>query len=275
MKTDENPLARIHEAKRFFEATLPRAPELTIVLGSGLSGFSKEISDSKIIPFSEVPGGVASSVVGHDGRIVYGTIKGKTVMALAGRIHGFEGHSPHEVAHMVRSIRSWGCRRFIVTNATGSTSLKFKPGQLVLITDHINFTWRNPLTGTELFGGDRFPDVSDLYTKDWRKKVLALAKKLKINLKEGVYGGVPGPYYETAAEIKMYRKLGADICGMSTVWEVLALAQMKAEVLGISCVTNLCTGVSKQTLNHEEVLENSKKAQTSFNKLVKAIIEAA
>jgi purine-nucleoside phosphorylase len=279
LKSEDTAYAKQLElAVEFLKHTFGTAPTTALVLGSGLSGFLSQLSTgSHSVSTSDVPGANSSSVLGHAGKLAVGKLQDsklgtKSVAILAGRIHGYEGHSPQQVVHILRALRKWGVKRFILTNATGSTQRTYRPGNLVLISDHINFTGLTPLRGAELFGGTRFPDMTDAYSKEWRKKARSIAKKLRIPIKEGVYIGVNGPSFETAAEIKMFAKWGAHICGMSTVWETIALRQMGAEVLGLSCVTNFGTGVSNKVLSHEEVLVATEKIQNSFAKLMKAII---
>ncbi len=267
--------SRISESVQFLKSHFGNPPEVAVVLGSGLSGYLSELEDSKVIPFSQIPGGHTSSVQGHDGRLGVGAIKKKRVAVFAGRIHGYEGHRPDEVVHLLRAVLAWGCKNWILTNATGSTSLPYKPGSLVLIKDQLNLTFRSPLEGKELFGGPRFPDMSDLYSLAWRKRILKVSQKAGLSLKQGVYTGVSGPQYETPAEVKMIRKLGGDIVGMSTVWEAIALRQMGAQVSGISCVSNYCTGISKKSLTHQEVLDVAAKAQKKFIELLNLSIECA
>jgi len=264
---------KAQEAAEFLKSRLGAAPEIAVILGSGLSGFSKELMDAKELQTSSIAHGLPSTVVGHSGKLFTGKIGRNSVAVLAGRVHGFEGHPPQQVVHIPRSLRLWGVKKFLITNAVGSVSPLLKPGSLALIKDQINLTMQSPLTGLETYGGDRFPDQSNLYDRDWRKRAIAIGKKLKMNLKECVYAGVPGPAYETAAEIHMIRRLGGDIVGMSTVWEATALHQMGAKILGLSCITNLCTGVSKQPLSHSEVIETTAFAQKAFTKLVRAFLE--
>lgn len=261
------------EAAAYLKNELGQAPKTAVILGSGLSAFAEELAEKKFLSTSSVPHGLPSTVAGHSGKIFSGKIGKASVAVLAGRVHGFEGHSPQQVVHIPRAMRLWGVERFVITNAVGSMNPKLKPGSLAFIKDQINFTLQSPLTGLETYGGDRFPDQSNLFDRDWRKKALGVAKKLKMPLKESIYVGVPGPAYETAAEIRMYRKMGGEIVGMSTVWETSALHQMAAKILGLSCVTNLCTGVSKNPLSHQEVIETTAKAGKSFTNLVKAILE--
>lgn len=273
--SDSHALANAKEAAQFLKAKLGDAPKLGIVLGSGLSSFAEVLDDSLSLPTSEIPHAARSTVIGHAGKLVVGLSKKNKVAVMAGRVHGYEGNSPQVVVHNLRSLRLWGVEKFILTNAAGSTTAKLKPGSISLISDQINFTYQNPLIGRELFGGERFPDMSDLYSLAWRKKIRSVARKIKLRLSESVYAGVLGPSFETAAEIKVFNKLGASLVGMSTVWESIALKQMGAEILGISCVTNFGTGVSKQTLSHSEVIERTKKIQKTFNQLMQTIIQVS
>jgi purine-nucleoside phosphorylase len=263
----------IQTAAQFLNGRFGPAPKVAVVLGSGMSAFADTLTSHESISTQEIPGGMTSSIVGHAGKLVVGFAGATKAAVLAGRVHGYEGHSPAKVVFNLRALRVWGVKEFILTNAAGSTSKAYKPGSLVLLKDHINFTCQNPLVGKELFGGPRFPDMSDAYSKDWRKKVTAVAKKLKIQLKEGVYAGVLGPSFETPTEIKMFAKLGATMVGMSTVWECIALHQMGAKVLGISCITNFGTGVTSKPLSHDEVIEETKGVQAKFNQLMTAILE--
>lgn len=258
---------------RFLKAEFGTAPEVALVLGSGLSDFVDRLEAAKSVARERIPGAAASSVVGHRGAFSVGSFSGERLCVVAGRLHGYEGHTPNEVVALLRLLRMWGVKDFILTNAAGSTHRLFKPGTLSLIADHLNLTGQNPLTGKELFGGPRFPDLSDAYSHRWRKEILKVARKPKHKslqklLKVGVYAGVAGPNFETAAEIKMLKRLGADLVGMSTVWETIALHQMGARVLGISLVTNLGTGISGNALTHEEVLEMTKARAVDFARLV-------
>lgn len=273
MASDAELISLLPKTKDFLKSQFGSAPEIAIVLGSGLSPFASEFKNSKSISSAELPGSVASTVKGHKGELVLGELGKTKVLAVAGRLHGYEGHSPTQVVHNLRALRIWGVKKFILTNAAGSTSKSYPPGSLVLIKDHINFTGRTPLTGLELFGGDRFPDMSEVYSLAWRKKALSIAKKQKLSLQQGVYLKVNGPNYETPSEVKMFGRWGAQLVGMSTVWEAIALKQMGAELLGISCVTNFGTGVTKQPLSHQEVIETTKSVQKTFNRFVSSLMQ--
>ncbi|TVQ77512.1 MAG: purine-nucleoside phosphorylase [Bradymonadales bacterium] len=256
-------------SQEFLSRELKEAPELSIVLGSGLSAYADELKIESKISYAEIPGMEASSVIGHRGELITGKIDGLRVCILSGRLHGYEGHSPDRVVYLARLLCLWGCRQFVLTNASGSTHLGFNAGDLALISDHINFTGQNPLVGKELYGGERFPDMSDLYSQDWRKRILARSKRFR----EAVYAGVLGPSFETAAEIQMLHRMGADLVGMSTVWEAIALKQMGAQVLGISCVANLGTGVKESPLSHQEVLDSMASSYRFFSQEMKTVLE--
>lgn len=245
------------------------APSTAVVLGSGFSSFCQELQNAKSLAANRIPGASGSSVEGHKGEIWKGDFQSHPLIVIAGRLHGYEGHSPEDVVFLLRCLRLWGVQKFILTNASGATHAAYSAGDLVLIRDHINFTAETPLRGKELFGGERFPDFSDPYSKSWREKI----RKKHPEIKEGVYIGVAGPSYETASEIKMFHQWGADLVGMSTVWETIALHQMKAQVLGLSCVANLGTGVQKTPLTHQEVLESIQSAVKRFTQIMGSVLE--
>lgn len=249
-------------------------PELGIILGSGLGDFAKNIEDPIHIPFSEVPGFAASTVQGHAGEFIFGQLFGKKIVAMNGRVHYYEGHPISQVVLPVKVMTDLGIKNLIVTNAAGGVNKEFNPGDLMIITDHINFTGVNPLIGpNEDNKGPRFLDMSETYSLD----SIALAKKVareeKMDLKEGVYMWFTGPCYETAAEVRLARTLGADAVGMSTVPEVIIAHHRGVKVLGISLITNHATGVSKEPLSHEDVVLASKKAEGRFKLLVEKIVQ--
>lgn len=240
-----------------------------LILGSGLGELADEIEDAVMISYDEIPFFPVSTVVGHAGQLVYGSLAGKKVLAMQGRFHYYEGHSMQTVTYPVRVMASLGAHSVIVTNACGGVNESFVPGDLMLITDHINFTGENPLIGpNEDEMGPRFPDMSQAYTPDYQATAKAAAEKLGLDLKEGVYMGYSGPTYETPAEIRMSRTIGADAVGMSTVPEVIVAAHSGLKVLGISCITNLAAGM-QANLSHEEVVETTQRVKQSFKALVK------
>jgi purine-nucleoside phosphorylase len=262
-------------ADSFFKKKWNQAPELAIVLGSGLASLTHELQIDGRLCNSEIPGAKNSSVEGHRGELLLARYANRQLLCVSGRLHGYEGYSPQEVVFVLRSLSAWGIKNFILTNSAGSTHEAFKPGEVVLIKDHINFTGQNPLTGRDLFGGPRFPDSSDLYSRSWRDRVIEKAHRQQVPVREATYMGVAGPNYETAAEIKMFAQWGADIVGMSTVWESLALHQMGSRVLGISLISNFGTGVRQDPLLHEDVLQIGKQSFSQFKQTLDLAIDAS
>lgn len=243
-----------------------------LILGSGLGELAEEIEEAIVIPYDQIPFFPTSTVVGHAGQLVYGTLSGKKVMAMQGRFHFYEGHSMQTVTYPVRVMAALKAHSVIVTNACGGVNESFVPGDLMLITDHINFTGQNPLIGpNEDEIGPRFPDMSEAYTLTYREVAKEAASQLDLTLKEGVYMGYSGPTYETPAEIRMSRTMGADAVGMSTVPEVIVAAHSGLKVLGISCITNLAAGM-QANLNHEEVVETTQRVKQSFKALIKEVL---
>lgn len=250
-------------------------PRIGLILGSGLGGLAEEIADPCIVPYEKIPHFPLSTVAGHAGQLVCGMLEGAAVIACQGRFHYYEGYSLKEVTYPVRIMQKMGIEVLIVTNAAGGINTSFKPGDLMLINDHINLMGDNPLRGQnheEL--GPRFPDMSEAYSKELRVLAKAVAQDLNIELKEGVYAGLMGPSYETPAEIRFLRNIGADAVGMSTVPEVIVANHGGMKVLGISCITNMAAGVLDKPLNHAEVVETAEKAKQNFSKLIKTILKA-
>ncbi len=266
---------RLEECVEFLRSKVPVPPVVGVILGSGLGDFADLVEGAVRIPYGEIPGFPASAVVGHAGMLVAGTVKGAPVVVLAGRIHFYEGHAMSQVVFPSRVLGLLGCRTVIVTNAAGGIDKSFRPGNLMLIEDHINAFGTNPLVGANDDAlGPRFPDMSDAYRKELRSAAARIAKGLKIKVQRGVYLGVHGPSYETPAEIRAFRTLGAHAVGMSTVPEVIALNQMGVGVLGISCITNMAAGVLKQKLHHEEVLETTRRVKDEFVRLLAGLVTA-
>jgi purine-nucleoside phosphorylase len=257
-----------------------RLPEgespVAIILGSGLGSFADSLEAGRAIPFSELPGFPIPTVPGHRGRLVYGKIAHAPVLALQGRIHGYEGHDAATVAFPVRALGALGSRALAVTNAAGGCNPSFAPGDLMRITDHINFTARNPLTGpNEERLGPRFPDLTHAYDARLATALEDAAQSIGHSLRAGVYLMMAGPSYETPAEVRMARLLGADAVGMSTVPEVIAAAQMGLPLAGISCITNLAAGISQHPLTHQEVVEVARAVEGKFSDLLRAFIPRA
>ena len=247
-------------------------PEIGIVLGSGLGDLADEYCELSI-SYSDIPGFPVSTVQGHKGQLVFATICGKKVMMMQGRFHYYEGHAMNVVTYPIKIMKKLGVKTVILTNAAGGVNVYFKPSDLMLITDHINLMGTNPLIGpNDETLGTRFPDMSEVYTKSLREKARIAAKKLGIDLQEGVYAALTGPTYETPAEVNMVRLLGADAVGMSTVPEAIVASYCKMDVLGLSCICNSAAGISTVGLSHEEVLEAANVAKSKFKNLVLDII---
>jgi len=245
------------------------SPKAGLILGSGLGDFTDSLEDSISVPYCDIPDFPLSTVEGHDGAFVFGNYNGKPVAALRGRLHYYEGYAQNKITMPVRIMKKLGVETLILTNAAGGINLDFSAGALMLITDHINYSGSNPLIGANLDEfGPRFPDVSDIYTKDLRIKLKEAALRDGIVLKEGVYIMYSGPNYETPAEIRFFREAGADAVGMSTVPEAIVAAHCGMKVIGISCITNMAAGVFNVKLNHQEVIESANKVKHDFTKLL-------
>lgn len=248
-------------------------PEVALILGSGLGGLAERFEEKIAVDFAEIPGFPPSTVAGHAGRLVWGKLNGVWAVAMQGRFHYYEGHSQRQIAYALWTLRALGAQALIVTNAAGGLNPGFQVGDLMLITDHINYTGDNPLIGPnpERFG-PRFPDMSRAYTLEYIEIAREAAKKLDIHVQEGVYLAVSGPSYETPAEILGFRRLGADAVGMSTVPEVIAAAHAGMKVLGISCITNMAAGLGAEKLDHHEVIDVTRKVQDQFMTLVAELV---
>jgi purine-nucleoside phosphorylase len=265
---------RVEEAARALRRRWGTLPETAIVLGSGLGDFVDTLLDAIATPYGEIPHWPASQVVGHAGRLVTGRIAGKRVAALSGRVHFYEGHDLATVVFATRVMGRLGVKQIVLTNAAGGINTSFAQGALMIIDDHINFLGTNPLVGAndDRFG-PRFPDMSEVYSIRLRKIATEAARARGVPVSHGVYVAVHGPSYETPAEIRAFRTLGADAIGMSTVPEAIAARHMGMEVLGISCITNMAAGVLPQPLVHEEVMETARRVRGSFIALLEGIIE--
>lgn len=264
---------KIEDAVRYIKDLLNMDPEIGLILGSGLGSLADDMDETMLIDYTNIPHFPVSTVAGHEGRFVIGEFEGKKVIAMQGRLHFYEGYHMEEVTFAVRVMRKLGVKTLLVTNAAGAVNCNFKPGNLMLINDHINFMGRNPLMGKNLDEfGTRFPDMSNAYDKDLRAKVKALALNMDLDINEGVYCGYTGPSYETPAEIRMFRTLGADAVGMSTVPEVIVAVHSGMSCIGISCLTNMAAGILDQPLNHEEVTTVASMVKKDFVQLVRGII---
>jgi len=244
-----------------------------VVLGSGLGAFVEVVEDPTETPYSEIQDWPVSAVPGHEGKLVQGRIGATEVVVLAGRAHLYEGYAPHQVIFGIRELGRRGIRSVVLTNAAGAVNTDYQPGDLVLISDHINLLGVNPLTGpNDESLGPRFPDMSDAYSGEYRAIAKKCGEELGFALAEGVYAAVSGPSYETPAEIRFLRAIGADLVGMSTVPETIAANHMGMQVLGISCVTNMAAGVLPQKLDHSEVLEIGEQVRDKLAKLLTRIV---
>jgi len=260
-------------AKTFLETVLPARPKIAIILGSGLGAFADELSASVSIPYADIPDWPRSTAIGHAGRLVAGKINGIDVVVLAGRVHLYEGYTPQQVTFGIRVLALLGIQSLIVTNAAGGIASTLGRGGLVLISDHINLQGSNPLIGpNDEALGARFPDMTEAYSKAYRAVAQKVAHDLGFTFPEGVYAALTGPSYETPAEIRYLRAIGADLVGMSTVPEVIVANHMGVKVLGISVVTNLAAGISKEKLSHKEVLETGEQVRGRLVKFLKALL---
>jgi len=264
---------QVKEAADAVRARVPVVPEIAVVLGSGLGGFADSLGGAVSMPYASLPHWPESRVIGHPGKLVVGTVKGRPVAALAGRCHMYEGHDAGTVAFAVRTLGLLGVKTLILTNAAGGVNTGFAQGALMVIDDHINLMGQNPLVGAndERFGV-RFPDITEVYSSRLRAIADRAGKAIDLLLPHGVYAALMGPSYETPAEIRYLRTIGADAVGMSTVPEAIVARQMKMDVLGISCITNMAAGVLPRPLDHAEVMETAARVRGQFIALLEGII---
>jgi purine-nucleoside phosphorylase len=264
---------RAEAAAQFVFSNTTLRPRIGMVLGSGLGGFADELTAPTRIPYSEIPNFPRSTAIGHAGQMVIGKAGDVAVAAMQGRVHLYEGYSPQQVAFPIRVFGRMGIRALMLTNAAGGINLEYKQGALVVISDHINLQGHNPLVGrNDDRLGLRYPDMTQAYCKPYRQAALEEARRLGINVYEGVYAAMLGPSFETPAEIRYLRIIGADLVGMSTISEVVAARHLGLKVLAISCVTNMAAGILDQVLTHEEVLETGERVKGAFTALVKAVL---
>lgn len=264
--------APIGDTVAFLRERITRAPAALLVLGSGLGGLAEEIQDPVAVPYHELPGFPTSTVAGHAGRLVAGRMNGVEVVAMQGRFHLYEGWDPSLVAFPIRVVAALGVGLAVLSNAAGGLRQGFAPGDLMLISDHLNLTGANPLVGPVIPGEERFPDMSDPYDAGLRAEARKLALEMRMPLEEGVYAAMLGPSYETPAEIRMLRLLGADAVGMSTVPEVIVARALGLRVLGISLISNLASGMSGAPLSHAEVMETGERVKARFGSFVAALL---
>jgi purine-nucleoside phosphorylase len=264
--------SRANEAAEFILGRTAMRPRIALVLGSGLGGFAAELRDAARIPYSEIPHFPLSTAIGHAGSLVIGKLQAIPLAVMQGRVHLYEGYSPQQVAFPVRVFARMGIAAVVLTNAAGGINPEYPRGSLVVLRDHINLQGRNPLLGPndDRFG-TRFPDMTDAYNADFRWFALEEAEQLG-DIYEGVYAAVPGPSFETPAEIRFLRAIGADLVGMSTVPEVIAARHAGLDVLAISCVTNMAAGISGEKITHQEVLETGELVQGKFLGLLRAVV---
>lgn len=255
--------------EQFKRLLADKRPQTAVILGSGLGSVADAVEDPLTIDYAAIEGFPRTTVAGHSGKMIVGRLGQSEVLCLQGRFHLYEGHRPQVIAEVVNALKAVGVNRLIVTNAAGSLNPEFTPGSLMLIKDHINFSGQNPLVGAnDESTGPRFPDMSNAYDRDMRRQAKELAAKLGINLPEGVYLMVLGPNFETAAEIRAFRTLGADAVGMSTVPEVIAAVHAGIKVLAVSAVTNFGTGLQETPLSHEETIAGGARASSALTALI-------
>lgn len=251
-----------------------RCPEIALILGSGLGAIADSLTDEIIISYNELQGFPQSTVSGHAGRLIVGKLEGREILCMQGRVHLYEGHSPREIDNIIKAFKKIGVKTLIVTNAAGSLDVNMPAGSVMLINDHINFSGQNPLIGKNDDSlGVRFPDMSDAYNSEFRNRVEEIAKRENVRLFEGTYLMVMGPNFETAAEIRAFQVLGANAVGMSTVPEVISAIHSGMRVLGLSAITNLGTGLQKQSQSHDETLAQGNKTAENITKLIKGFIK--
>jgi purine-nucleoside phosphorylase len=264
---------RAEAAAKFILAKTKLRPRIGLVLGSGLGAFANEIADAARIDYKNIPHFPRSTAIGHAGRMVIGKVADVPVAIMQGRVHFYEGYSAREVIFPMRVMARMGIRAVLLTNAAGGINTNFKQGCLVVLRDHINLQGTNPLIGpNDEHFGERFPDMTQVYWKAYQAAALRHGKRLGIEIAEGVYAALTGPSYETPAEIRYLRTIGADLVGMSTVPEVIAAAHLGIRVLGISCVTNMAAGILDQPITTEEVMETGERVKANFVALLRAVI---
>lgn len=267
-------MKRIEKIAAYIKGKVDFVPDVLVILGSGLGSMANEVEDKIVLPYDEIDDFLVSTVEGHEGQFVFGNYRGKKVVMMQGRFHYYEGYSMKEVTLPVYVMRNLGVKNLVVTNACGGVNKDFSPGDLMLIEDHLNFTGNNPLMGQNFDEfGPRFPDMSKVYNRDLMSLAQKIGDEENITLKRGVYAIYTGPSYETPAEIRAYRTLGADAIGMSTVPEAIVANYAGMRVLGVSCITNMASGILDQPLKHDEVIEVSTQVRGSFTTLISRVIE--
>jgi purine-nucleoside phosphorylase len=264
---------RAENAARVIRERTAVDAKIAVVLGSGLGDFANEFEDAVALPYQEIPGFVTSTAQGHAGRLVSGKVGGVPVLGMQGRVHYYEGYSLDEVTFPVRTFGLLGIKNLILTNAAGGIDVQLSQGTLMVISDHLNLMAVNPLRGSnDDHFGPRFPDMSEVYSRELQELATEEARSLGITTRRGIYAALAGPCYETPAEIHMLRAFGADAVGMSTVPEAIVARHMGLKVLGISCITNMAAGISEAPINHEEVIETGQRVKESFTRLLRRVI---
>jgi purine-nucleoside phosphorylase len=264
---------RVEHAARIIRARVGEEPRVALVLGSGLGAFADDLEDAVAIPYEEIPGFARSTVEGHAGRMVLGKIEGVMVAAMQGRFHYYEGYTFEEVIFPIRTLSLLGAKSLVLTNAAGGINVAFDQGALMIISDHLNLMGVSPLRGPhDQRFGQRFPDMTEVYSRDYQEITVEEAHAMGLELRRGIYAALSGPSYETPAEIRMLRILGADAVGMSTVPEAIAAQQMGVKILGISCITNMAAGVIGEPINHQEVIETGERVRDTFKELLRRVI---
>ena len=265
---------RAEHAARFIRSRVGEDHvRVALVLGSGLGAFADALEEPVAVPYSEIPGFASPTVEGHAGRLVVGRVGGVGVAAMQGRFHFYEGYTLEEVTFPVRALGLVGARSLVLTNAAGGLNNSYEQGSLVLISDHLNLMGTNPLLGpNDPRFGPRFPDMTEVYDREYQDAAITEAREMGLELRRGIYAGLTGPSYETPAEIRMLRLLGADAVGMSTVPEAIVARQMGLRVLGLSCITNMAAGVMDKPINHEEVIETGERVRETFAELLRRVI---
>ncbi|WP_418792406.1 purine-nucleoside phosphorylase [Phosphitispora sp. TUW77] len=265
---------RLQQTVDFIRRKISIRPQVGVILGSGLGVLAADVKKQQRLHYSELPHFPISTVEGHEGQFVFGELSGKNVALMQGRFHLYEGYSMEQVVFPVRVMKKLGVNVLLITNASGGINQEFRPGDLMLITDHLNLTGTNPLIGPNYDDiGPRFPDMSEAYDKELINIAEEVARKNNLSYRKGIYAGLIGPSYETPAEIRYLRAIGADTVGMSTVSEVIVANHAEIRVLGISCITNMAAGVLQQRLSHEEVMETANSVRNQFITLVKGVLE--
>jgi len=261
---------RVKEAYEYIASKISSKPKVALILGSGLGFLANEVKNATHISYKDIPSFPYSTAPGHEGKLIFGELFGKEVVVLNGRFHIYEGWNPSDIRVVIHTLKLLGIERMLITNAAGAINTSYKPGDIVLVKDVINLMFRNPLRGpNDEDIGPRFPDMLGVFDRTWMEKI----KSVFPDMNEGVYLAVTGPTYETPAEIRAFRKLGADLVGMSTVPEVIACAHAGIKVLVFSCATNMAAGILDQPLSHEEVVEVANKVKERFTEVVKKALE--